>query len=74
MHVHVTAFWDTGSCILVEIDRRLIVLTMEEVSTSETSVSMYQTTQCNNPEDNHIHSRRRENLKSHASFCIYYLS
>jgi hypothetical protein len=38
---------------------------IEAVSTSETSVNFYQTTRRNNPEDNHIHARRRENLKSH---------
>jgi hypothetical protein len=34
-------------------------------STSETSVSFYQTVRRNNPEDSHLHTRRRENLKSH---------
>jgi hypothetical protein len=37
----------------------------EAASTSETSVSFYQTTRCNIPEDSHLHTRRRENLKSH---------
>jgi hypothetical protein len=44
---------------------RLIALTMEAASTSEASVNFYQTTRRNNPEDNHLHTRRRENLKSH---------
>jgi hypothetical protein len=43
-----------------------IVLMMEEANTSETSVNFYQTTRRNNPEDSHLHARRRENLKSHA--------
>jgi hypothetical protein len=30
---------------------------------SETSVKFYQTTGRNNPEDSHLHTRRRENLK-----------
>jgi hypothetical protein len=34
-------------------------------STSDTSVNFYQTTQRYNPEDSHLHPRRRENLKSH---------
>jgi hypothetical protein len=38
---------------------------MEAASTSETSVNLYQTTRRNNPEDSHLHTHRRENLKSH---------
>jgi hypothetical protein len=38
---------------------------MEAVSISETSVNVYQTTLRNNPDDSHVHTRRRENLKSH---------
>jgi hypothetical protein len=38
---------------------------MEAVSSSETSVSVYQTTRRNIPAVSHLHSRRRENLKSH---------
>jgi hypothetical protein len=38
---------------------------MEAASTSETSVNFYQTTQRNNPEDSHLLTRRRKNLKSH---------
>jgi hypothetical protein len=37
---------------------------MEAASASETSVN-YQTTRRNNIEDSHLHTRRRENLKSH---------
>jgi hypothetical protein len=40
---------------------------MEAVSTSETSVNFYVTTRRNIPEDNHLHTRRRENLKSHQA-------
>jgi hypothetical protein len=39
---------------------------MEATSTSETSVNFYQTTRRNNSEDSHLHTRRRENLKSHT--------
>jgi hypothetical protein len=35
---------------------------MEAESTSETSVNFYQTTRRNNPDDSHLHTRRRENL------------
>jgi hypothetical protein len=38
---------------------------MEAASTSETLVNFYHTTRLNNPEDSHLHIRRRENLKSH---------
>jgi hypothetical protein len=44
---------------------RAIALMMETVSTSETSVSFYQTTWRNVPEDSHLYIRHRENLKSH---------
>jgi hypothetical protein len=48
----------------------LIALMMEAVSTSEMSVSFYQTTRRNIPEDSHVHTRRRENLKSHRYVCM----
>jgi hypothetical protein len=38
---------------------------MMEAVISETSVSIYHNTRRSIPEDSHIHSRRRENLKSH---------
>jgi hypothetical protein len=43
---------------------------MEAASASETSVNVYQTTRRYNPEDSHLHTRRRENLKS--SYVIKY--
>jgi hypothetical protein len=39
-------------------------------STSEMSVNFYQTTQRNSTEDSHLHTRRRENLKSHQEICF----
>jgi hypothetical protein len=42
----------------------LIALIMEAVNTSETSVNFYETTRRSIPEDYHLHTRRRENLKS----------
>jgi hypothetical protein len=39
---------------------------MEATSTSQTSVYYYQTTRRNNPKDSRVHTRRRENLKSHS--------
>jgi hypothetical protein len=38
---------------------------MEAASTSETLVKFYQTTRRYNPEDSHLRSHRRENLKSY---------
>jgi hypothetical protein len=42
----------------------IIALMMEAARTSETLVNFYQTTQRNNPEDNHLHTHCHENLKS----------
>jgi hypothetical protein len=42
-----------------------MILMMEAVSYSETSVSIYETTRCNTPEDSRLHTRRRENPKSY---------
>jgi hypothetical protein len=41
----------------------IISLMMEAAGISETSVNFYQTTRRNNPEDSHLHTYRRENLK-----------
>jgi hypothetical protein len=41
-----------------------IALMMEAAKTSETLVNFYQTTQRYNPEDSHLRTYRRENLKS----------
>jgi hypothetical protein len=38
---------------------------METASTSDTLVNFYQTARRYNPEDSHLHTRRRENLKSY---------
>jgi hypothetical protein len=50
---------------LEELSASIIALMMEAASTSETSVSFYQTTRRNIPEDRHLLTHRRENLKSH---------
>jgi hypothetical protein len=46
-----------------------IALIMEAASTSETSVNFCHTTRRNNSEDSHLHTRRRENLKS--NFTVF---
>jgi hypothetical protein len=40
---------------------------VEAANTSETLVNFYQTTRRYNPEDSHLRSHRRENLKSNLS-------
>jgi hypothetical protein len=40
-----------------------IALMMEAARTSETLVNFYQTTRRYNPEDSHLRTHRRENLK-----------
>jgi hypothetical protein len=43
----------------------LIALMMEAARTSETLVNFYQTPRRYNPEDNHLRTHRRQNLKSY---------
>jgi hypothetical protein len=43
----------------------IIALMMEAARTSETLVNFYQTTRSYNPEDSHLRTHRRENLKSY---------
>jgi hypothetical protein len=44
---------------------------METAGTSETSVNFYQTTRRSNPQDNHLRTRRREDLKSYLFSCLH---
>jgi hypothetical protein len=53
---------------------RAIALMMEAASTSETSITFYQTTWRNNPEDSHLCTRRRENLKSDENIALLQLA
>jgi hypothetical protein len=50
----------------------MLIALMEAVSTSETSVNFYQTTRHDIPEDSHLHTHRREDLKSQLIDCFYY--
>jgi hypothetical protein len=74
----IRAFWDIAPCSLVVVDRRFrgsyclhhqgdefIVLIMEAVHISETSISYNETTRRNIPEVSNLHTRFRENLKCH---------
>jgi stress response protein YsnF len=45
----------------------VIDLMVEAVQTSETSVNLYQSAWHCNPEDSHLHTHRRENLKSNKA-------
>jgi hypothetical protein len=45
----------------------MVALMMEAVGTSETSVNFYETTWSNISQGSQLHTRRRENLKSHLS-------
>jgi hypothetical protein len=50
----------------------VIALMMETASSSQTLADFYGATLRYNPEDNRLHTRRRENLKSHAYFILLY--
>jgi hypothetical protein len=51
--------------IIREMNDEFINLMLEAVSTSETSVNVNVTTRRYIPEDSKLHTRRREDLKSH---------
>jgi hypothetical protein len=56
---------------IIRVMSSRIALMMEAASTPITSVSFYQTTRRNIPEDSHLHIRRRENLKSHKVLFVH---
>jgi hypothetical protein len=57
-------FTDVSDVLAASIIRAVIAVMMEAIITSETLVSLNQTTYRNNA-DIHLHIRRTENLKSH---------
>jgi hypothetical protein len=61
-------FWVVEPCSQGDESTRLIALMMEAARTSETLVNFYQTTRHYNPEDSHLRTHRRENLKSYNSY------
>jgi hypothetical protein len=58
VRMKMAVFWVVAPC-------RVITLMMEAARASETLVNFYQTTWCYNPEDSHLRTHRRENLKSY---------
>jgi hypothetical protein len=52
-------------CSKVEVHQRFIALMIKAARTSETLVNFNQTTRRYNPEDSHLRTHRRENLKSY---------
>jgi hypothetical protein len=63
--IKMAIFWVVAPYILVEVYQRFRgacclhhqgALMTVAASTSETSVNVYQTTRCNNPEDSHLHT------------------
>jgi hypothetical protein len=60
----------SAEVLAASIIRAMITLMMEAASTSETSVNFYQTTRRYNPEDSHLRTRRRENLKSYIDLLV----
>jgi hypothetical protein len=69
---NLAVFWVVAPCSLVDVYQRFrgIALMMEVASTSEMLVNFYQTTLRNNPEDSHLRTHRRENLKSNFIVLI----
>jgi hypothetical protein len=71
----IAVFWVVAPCSLVEVNNVSEVLAASIIRaialmTSETLVNFYQTTQCYNPEDSHLRTHRRENLKSYLFFMF----
>jgi hypothetical protein len=56
-------FWVVAPCSLVEVYQ--VSLMMEAARTSETLADFCQTTRRYNPEDSHLRTHHRENLKSY---------
>jgi hypothetical protein len=67
-----TVFWvvapQSGRSLPMFQRYLLPALMMEAASTYETLVNFYQTTQCYNPEDSHLHTCHRENLQNLKSY------
>jgi hypothetical protein len=62
----VVAAWKKFTDVSEVLTASIIRAMMEAARTSETLVNFYQTTRRYNPEESCLHTRRRENLKSHS--------
>jgi hypothetical protein len=60
-----TDFSDVLAASIIRASIIIALMMMEAARTSEASVNFYQNARRNNLEDSHLHTRRRENLKSH---------
>jgi hypothetical protein len=58
-------FWVVATCSLVEVYQRFRGPCCLHHEGDETMVNFYQTTRRYNPEDSHLRTHRRENLKSY---------
>jgi hypothetical protein len=68
-----TAFWDIAPCSRRFRDEsiiRAIVLMMEAVRISETSINFYETVLCDLPKGCHLHTRCSENLKFYSKILF----
>jgi hypothetical protein len=66
-------FWVVAPCSLVEVYQRfrgpcIMRAMMKAARTSGTLVNFYQTARRYNPEDSHLRTHRRENLKFNVQF------
>jgi hypothetical protein len=66
--------WANGPTNYLFAQGSLIALMMEAARTSETSVDIDLTTRQYIPEDSELHTRRRENLKSHICHLFYLMT
>jgi hypothetical protein len=64
-------FWDVLPCKII-VDRRFRALMMEAARTSETPVDNHFTRQYIPEDKSKLHTRRRENLKSHKIVKLLY--
>jgi hypothetical protein len=66
-----SVFWVVAQCSLVEVYLSFITVMMEAASISETSANLSQTTLRYSPENIHLHTRRRMNLRSYLGFVLF---
>jgi hypothetical protein len=62
-------FWVVAPCTYCLHHQGALI--MEAASTSETLVKIYQITRRYNPEDSHLHTHRRKNLKSYLEITLF---